>query len=139
MRDRDGNAQQQHRGEVGRQRAGGLADGEGDGEAEQQGLARQRFGGERQQRAANGDAAGIAGDEIAGGGHRNTKPLRHLRQHAGNDEFGGAESEGGNEQGNERKRHGEGLGWNGLKPRMDGAGNPEIFVAGLGFLERRQL
>ena len=106
MRYRNGNAQKQHRGEVGRQRAGRLADGEGEGEAEQQGLARQRLGGERQQRAADGDAAGIAGDEIAGGGNRNAKPFRHLRQYAGDDEFGGAEREGGDEQGDERQRHG---------------------------------
>nr|WP_245420388.1 MULTISPECIES: hypothetical protein [unclassified Mesorhizobium] len=31
------------------------------------------------------------------------QPPRDLRQHAGNDEFGGAEGEGGDEQGNQRK------------------------------------
>ena len=68
VRDRDGDAQQKHRGEIGRERAGGLPEREGDGEADQQRLARQPRRGERQQRAAESDADGIAGDEIAGVG-----------------------------------------------------------------------
>ena len=105
MRHRDGDAGQQHRREVGRDRASGLPDREGDGETDQQRLSRKPRGGERQQGAADRDADGIAGDQIAGGRDRDLQPVGHIRQHAGNDELGGAERKGGDEEGNEGKRH----------------------------------
>ena len=105
MRHRDGDARDQHGCEIGGDRAGGLPGGEGDGEADQQDLARKPGRRERQQRAADRDADGIAGDEVAGRRDRHVQPVGHLRQHAGNDELGRAERKSGNEQGDEGKGH----------------------------------
>ena len=79
VRHRDDDAGEQHCREVGRERAGGLPGGKGDGETDQQDLARKPRGGERQQGAADRDADGIAGDEVAGRRNRDVQPVGHLR------------------------------------------------------------
>ena len=55
----------------------------------------------------------IARHQIAGARHRDAKTRRDLRQHAGDDELGRAEGEGGEEEGNERERHGDSVGVDG--------------------------
>jgi hypothetical protein len=78
MGDRHYNTQRKHRGEVGGQRASCLAEREGDGQGQQQRLARQPGGGQRQQRPADSDADGIARHEIAGCRNGDAEPERDL-------------------------------------------------------------
>lgn len=119
MRHGSRNAQQEHRGEIGRQRTGGLAKGEGYRQPDEQRLARDLAGGKRQERTTDGDAAGVTGDEITGGRHGDAETLRHLRQHAGDDEFSRAESESGNEEGDKRQ-HGAKTEMNAGRQTTDG-------------------
>jgi hypothetical protein len=60
MCDRDGDAQEEHRDEIGGERAGRLAERKSDGQSYKQRLSRQSCGRDSEQGAADRDADGVA-------------------------------------------------------------------------------
>ena len=105
MDQRDQDARDEQQREVDGERAGDVADGEDADIDEQQQLAREAAGEGRERGTADGDAERIEADEQARGRDRDHQVGRNVGQDAGDDELGAADREGGEEEGEEGRRH----------------------------------
>ena len=90
---------------AGRQGAGGVADHEDHHQPYQHLLARPASRNRGEDRRADGNAEGIAGDQHSGGRNGNAEFAADFQQEAHDDEFGNADAEGAGRQGIERHRH----------------------------------
>ncbi|MNZ94561.1 hypothetical protein D3C78_1136740 [compost metagenome] len=94
---------------VRRQGAEDVAEDEHQRHAQQCGFARHVGGADREDRCTEHHAQGIAGDQQPGIGNADTQVAGDIGQQAHDDEFSGADAEGGNSQSKQGQWHAQGL------------------------------
>ncbi|MNN41294.1 hypothetical protein D3C81_1554050 [compost metagenome] len=97
------------RGVVRRQCAKHVAEDEHQRHAQQRGLAWHVGGADREDRCTEHHAQGVAGDQQSGIGNAHAEVAGDIGQKTHDDEFSGADAEGGNSEGKQSEWHAQGL------------------------------